>query len=157
MENRYIFHILHFSFVDEEVICQVWEEESSSTYWYFNLNLHEFDMSLDDERVQRSEGIQNWSCQQIWGRHHGYVCTVCLETEDNTFLVRTLVFEMFPRFSNTLTYLNKQTISWCKDFLWRHVFLNVFLWSWQKDVNIWLRICFVSRNDTSTRNISTWA
>ena len=31
------------------------------------------------------------------------------------------------------------------------------LWSWQKDVNRRLRICFVSRSDTSTRTIATWA
>ena len=103
---------------EEKFICQVWKEHS--------LNLHEFDISLSDERVQRSEGIQNWSCQQIWGRHYGYVCRVVLKTEDNRFLVRTLVFAMFPRFLNTQTCLNKQTMSWCKDFLWRHVFLIVF-------------------------------
>ena len=28
---------------------------------------------------------------------------------------------------NTQTYLNKQTMSWCKDFLWRHVFLIAFV------------------------------
>ena len=84
-------------------------------------------LSLNDEREQRCEGIQNRSCQQIWGRHHGYVCRIYLKTEDNTFLVRTLVFEMIPRFSNTqTTYLNKQTMSWCKDFLWRHVFFDRF-------------------------------
>ena len=31
------------------------------------------------------------------------------------------------------------------------------LWSWQKDVNWRLRICFVSRSDTPTRTIATWA
>ena len=50
MENRYIFHLLHFCFADRE----------------FSLNLWKFGMSLDDERiVQRCEGIQNLSCQQI--------------------------------------------------------------------------------------------
>ena len=31
------------------------------------------------------------------------------------------------------------------------------LWSWQKDANWRLRICFVSRSDTPTRTIATWA
>ena len=31
------------------------------------------------------------------------------------------------------------------------------LWGWQKDVNWRLRICFVSRSDTPTRTIATWA
>ena len=75
--------------------------------------------------ANKSEGdIMDTFAELIW------------KTEDNTFLVRTLAFEMFPRFSNTQTYWNKQTMSWCKDFLWRHVFLIVFLWSWQKDVNM---------------------
>ena len=34
-----------------------------------------------------------------------------LKSRDNTFLVRMLVFEMFQRFLNTQTYLNKQTMS----------------------------------------------
>ena len=38
-----------------------------------------------------------------------------------------LVLEMFQQFSNTQTYLNKQTMSWCKDFLCRHVFLIAFV------------------------------
>ena len=42
-------------------------------------------------------------------------------------LEHVLVLEMFQRFSNTQTYLNKQTMSWWKDFLWRHVFLIVFV------------------------------
>ena len=35
-------------------------------------------LSLDDERVQHSEGIQSYRCQQIWRRHHG-TCFWCLK------------------------------------------------------------------------------
>ena len=38
-----------------------------------------------------------------------------------------------------------------------HMCFWSLLWSWQKDVNRRLRICFVSRSDTSTRTIATWA
>jgi hypothetical protein len=41
-----------------------------------------------------------------------YVCRVFFwKAEDNTFLDEKLVFEIFPRFSNTQTCLNKQTMS----------------------------------------------
>jgi hypothetical protein len=56
-----------------------------------------------------------------------------------------LVFEMFQRFSNTQTYVNKQTISWWKETFCDDMCFWSFLWSWQKDVNMRLRICFVSR------------
>ena len=46
---------------------------------------------------------------------------------EGDIIEHVLVLEMFQRFSNTQTYLNKQTMSWCKDFLWRHVFLIAFV------------------------------
>ena len=72
MENRYILHISHFIFVDAELVCRIHfcdfggrKEFICQAYEEHSLNFHEFDMSLNDERVQRSEGIQNRSCQQI--------------------------------------------------------------------------------------------
>ena len=88
---------------------------------------------------QRSEGIQNRSCEQIWGSWNTVWSLKCFN------VLQTL----------KLVWTNKLCLD-VKTFCGDMCFWS-FLWSWPKDVNMRLRICFVSRSDTSTRNIATWA
>ena len=68
--------------------------------------------------------VSRWwkTCATFWRHSELKLPTYLRETSWK----RTLVFEMFPRFSNTQTCLNKETMSWCKDFLWRHAFVSFF-------------------------------
>ena len=82
------------------------------------------------------------------------------KARDNTFLVRMLVFEMFQRFSNTQTYLNKQTMSWCKDFfVTTCVFERFFCVKLTERCQhaTFVHCRFVSRSDTSTGDKTTGA
>ena len=100
MENRYIFHLLHLCFGD----------------WGFSLNLWKFSMSLDDERIVQRTWVANKSEGDIMKENFTFAEFLLGNPKTTRFWMRTLVFEMFPHFSNTQTCLNKQTMSWCKDF-----------------------------------------
>ena len=67
-----------------------------------------------------------------------------------------LVLEMFQRFSNTQTYLNKQTMSWCKDFLWGHMFLIAFVKVGRKMLT-GDSASFCVKAWHTNKNIATWA
>ena len=67
-----------------------------------------------------------------------------------------LVLEMFQQFSNTQTYLNKQTMSWCKDFLWGHVFLIAFVKVGRKMLT-GDSASFCVKAWHTNKNIATWA
>ena len=101
-----------------------------------------FVLSLnDDSKSNVLKGIQNLE-----------LLTDVRETSQNMFWCLRC-FNSFQTLK--LIWTNKSCLD-AKTFCDDMCFWSL-LWSWQKDVNRRLRICFVSRSDTSTRTIAIWA
>ena len=95
---------------------------------------------------------QWWWRATFWRYSELELLTNLRETSWNTFwcLKCFNVFQTLKLIWTTKPCLDVKTF--CDDMCFWSL-----LWSWQKDVNRRLRICFVSRSDTSTRTIATWA
>ena len=109
-------------FVDEE------HEETEEEYEELVRRIH-FVTSEEGTLIDAYRRSLVWFCLSMMKECNilkAFRITVANKSEGD-IMEHVLVFEMFQRFSNTQTYLNKQTMSWCKDFLWRHVFWSFFV------------------------------
>ena len=126
MENQTIFHMFCFSFAgrmiaesSQKCTKESWEDRRihfcdfgrRNFVWHWLEKSSVFCLSMMIARAT------------FWKAFR----TGVANRSEGDIMNHVLVLEMFQRFSNTQTYLNKQTMSWCKDFLWGHVFLIAFV------------------------------
>ena len=142
MENQCVFHIFIDGYEEHEELVRriqfVTLQEGTLFYWFERRSLVWF-LSLNDDGEQRYEGIQKLE-----------LLTNLRETSWNTFWWLKC-FNVFQTLK--LIWSNKLCLD-VKTFCGDMCFFDHF-WNWQKDVNS--ASFFVSRSDTSTRTIATWA